>query len=448
METKVILTDYIKKIFETPSQEGSEWFGYYNYDTLNHDQTKLLCNRASFDGVSPQKGMQIELGYYSIPSGEWHHIANTDSWNWQQGAMLQWLPGVGNENKVIFNCTRDNHYAACIYDIETHEKKDIDWAIYGITPDGKKSIALEMERSHWCRAYHYMSIANKKWEGRVVEEDGIFEIDLEHNTRKRLIPIQEIIALDNKPEFDLSKHWLEHIMISPDGTRFCFLHRYSPMDDVYAYKTRICIAKIDGSSLQVIKGSDKYQWSHFGWAHNNQFCVYTYKKGNYSDVPSMSDLIHGKNRSLRNIVKKAVLLITGFMPKSLGQLITGKGSFYQYYSLDDGGCYNIYGNWRSSLFQIDGHPSFTINDDYIITDTYPDSKGYQHLIVYNIKTGKGLVVAKLFAYYKGNPASCDLHPKLSCNNNYVVVDTAYNEKHHMMLFEINWNLIGTMLTKK
>lgn len=445
METKVILTDYIKKIFETPSQEGSEWFGYYNYDTLNHDQTKLLCNRASFDGVAPEKGMKIELGYYIIPKAEWHHIADSDSWNWQQGAMLQWLPGSGNETKVIYNCTRDNHNVACIYDIQTHEKKDIDWAIYGITPDGKRSITLEMERSHWCRAYHYKSVSNIEWEGRVIEDDGIFEIDLEKNTRRRIIPIQDIISLEHKPEFDLSKHWLEHIMISPDGSRFCFLHRYSPENNIFAYKTRVCIANIDGSALQVIKGSDKYQWSHFGWAHNNQFCVYTYKKGNYSDVPSISDLIHGKNRTLRNVVKKIILLITRFMPKYLSQLITGKCSYYQYYSLDDGGFYNIYENWKSSLFQIDGHPSFSINDNYVITDTYPDNKGYQHLIVYNIKTGKGLVLAKLFAYYKGNPASCDLHPKLSSNNKYVVVDTAYDNKHHMMVLEINWELIESRI---
>lgn len=136
--TKILLSDYIEKVFETNSKDYSEWFGYYNYDTLNYDQSKMLCNRAQFDGLKPERGMSIELGVYDISSGNWTYIGESDSWNWQQGAMLQWLLGKGNENKVIYNCTRNNHNVATIYDIKTHKQKEIDWAIYGITPDGKK----------------------------------------------------------------------------------------------------------------------------------------------------------------------------------------------------------------------------------------------------------------------------------------------------------------------
>ena len=443
MKQRVILSKYITKVFETPSQEGSEWFGYYNYDTLNHDQTKLLCNRAKFDGIAPEKNMFIELGYYDIPSGVWHHIGNTDSWNWQQGAMLQWLPGNGNETKVVFNCTRNNHNTACIYDIETKEKRYIDWAIYGITPDGMKSIALEMERSHWCRAYHYQSVSNKDWDGRVVEGDGIFEINLDNNTRKRIIPIQVIIETGFRQEFASSKHWLEHIMISPDGSKFCFLHRYSPENNVFAYKTRIFVANIDGSNLYLVKGADNYQWSHFGWAHNNDFCIYTYKNGRYPNVPSMSDLLRGKDFTFGNLFKRIVSASSRFLPKGIGDKMSGKESFYQYYSVNNDGNYTLKGNWKSPLFRIDGHPTFSNNDKYVITDTYPDKDGFQHLILYNVEKNKGVVLAKFYAHYKGNPASCDLHPKLAINNNYVVVDTAYDEHHHMMVFVINWNLINS-----
>lgn len=79
MKTK-ILTDSIELLFES-DKNTSNWFGYYNYDPLNHDQTKMLCNRAPKDGVASQKGVEIELGYYNIPSGEWHHIGYSDSWN-------------------------------------------------------------------------------------------------------------------------------------------------------------------------------------------------------------------------------------------------------------------------------------------------------------------------------------------------------------------------------
>ena len=236
---KVKETDFITRVFKTPSKDYSEWFGYYNYDTLNENQTKILCARTPLDGVRPEKGMQVELGYYNIATKTWNHIGYSDSWNWQQGAMLQWLPTANGDECVIYNSSKDNHLISRIVNIDTGLVKDIDWPIYGITPDGKHSIALEMHRSYWCRAYHYASVANKEYDGSVYESDGIFEIDLLNNTRKRIIPIQDIIAIDSKDNFSECKHWLEHIMINPAGTKFCFLHRYSPVDNVYSYQTSV-----------------------------------------------------------------------------------------------------------------------------------------------------------------------------------------------------------------
>lgn len=212
------LSKYVEKVFETSSSEYSEWFGYYNYDTLTSDHSKLLCNRIKEDGVKPRADLKIKVGYYDIPSGEWHHVGESDSWNWQQGCMAQWL----NDNEVIYNSSENNHHIAIIHNIKTGTERKIDWAIYGITPDGKKSIALDMERAHWCRAYHYESVADKSKDGPVYEQDGIFEIDLENNTRKLIISIQEVITLDSRSYFKKAKHWIEHVMINQEGTKFCF----------------------------------------------------------------------------------------------------------------------------------------------------------------------------------------------------------------------------------
>ena len=81
----------------------------------------------------------------------------------------------------------------------------------------------------------------------------------------------------------------------------------------------------------------------------------------------------------------------------------------------------------------------------MITDTYPDGRGYQHLIVYNLVNRKAIVVAKLFAALNKKAGSCDLHPKLCKDNNFLAVDTAYDGSHHMMLFRLNWQLIKEKL---
>ena len=36
------------------------------------------------------------------------------------------------------------------------------------------------------------------------------------------------------------------------------------------------------------------------------------------------------------------------------------------------------------LFNLDGHPSFTKNGRYMLTDTYEDEESYRHLYIYDL----------------------------------------------------------------
>ena len=441
---KVQLSQYIEKIFETKG-DFCEWFGYYNYDTLNYDHTKMLCNRASFDGVKIEHGMRIELGYYNLLSGTWTKIGESDSFNWQQGAMMQWLPGKGNEGKVVYNCSENGRLVSKLYDIDSCETRIINWPIYGITPDGKYSISLNLERSYWCRAYHYESVANKQYNVDVAEDDGIFKIDLQNNTIKRIIAIQDIIALEPENNFEHLKHWLEHVMINQDGTRFVFLHRYSPPSDPYQYQTRICLAKIDGSELQVISDKSKFDWSHFGWQGDN-FAIYTVLNNKLGSSYRELGKEGTNNSPIRKMVFKVALSVKKLIPASLRKKLKGGQSYYQYYTINNNGDYCLCENWDNVFFDIDGHPSFTRDGRYMITDSYPDRNRMQRLIVFDTVTHKGIVIAQLYAGLQGNPASCDLHPKLSADDSHVVVDTAYTGMHRMIVFKINWPLIKSNIS--
>lgn len=441
---RVQQSKYIERIFETKG-EYCEWFGYYNYDTLNHDHTKMLCNRATFDGVKIEHGMKIDLGYYDLESAEWLKIGESDSFNWQQGAMMQWVYGNDSREKIIYNCSENNRLVSKIYDMDSRTTSKIDWPIYGITPDGRYSISLNLERSYWCRAYHYESVANKKYDVDVADDDGIFKIDLLNNTRERIISIRDVISLEPENNFDHLKHWLEHIMINQDGTRFVFLHRYSPPADPYQYQTRICLAKIDGSELQVISDKSKFDWSHFGWQGDN-FAIYTVLNNKLG--ASYRELGKGgtNNSPLKRIVFKTALFVKNLIPGRIRKKLKGGQSYYQYYTLNSEGKYCLHENWNNAFFDIDGHPSFTSDGRYMITDSYPDGNRMQRLIVFDTMTHKGVVVACLYAGLHGNPASCDLHPKLSGDNSYIVVDTAYTGRHKMMVFKINWTLIKSKIS--
>jgi hypothetical protein len=443
------LTKYITPLFETPDGIGS-WFGYYNYDPLNHDQTRLLCQRTVNDAQVIKKGMTVEIGNYSLLDGSWLPIGVSDSYNYPQGCMVQWLPGAGNEKKVIYNLSKQDRLISRICDIETGIVKEIDWPIYGITPDGKKSIAVDLERSYYSIAYHYESVANIEKDKRIADGDGIFEINIENNTRRCIIPIEDIIAVDKEAYFDKAKHWLEHVMISTNGKRFCFLHRFSPINNSHNRITRLCVADIDGSNLQVIDGWRNFTWSHFGWDGDDAFSIYTYEKSQvYIDTSdaNFSNKKKGKSLSIYSLLKGVINILPQSIRKDLRIRLKGQKQYYQYYKFNNGK-FMLYEDYKYRPFDIDGHQNYTADRRYMICDSYPDERNYQRLIVYNKEKHLPLVVGEIYAGLNGKPGNCDLHPKLCKDNNLLLVDTAYNGKHHMKLFRLNWDLINKYFENK
>lgn len=441
MRAKYITTKYADLIFETPVNDFAEWFGYYNYDPLDSQHRRLLVHRADFDERQVTENDRVELGYYDINSGSFISIGQSDSFNWQQGTMLQWLPD--DENKIIFNFSEKGDFKSRIVDINSKESRAIDFPIYGIEPNGEFALALDYKRLYWCRAYHYQPVQNPDFDGRVKSGDGIFRIDLKTGTTSLLLPIERIIEVDKDADFDQAKHWLEHVMISPDGKKFAFLHRFS-YGDVMSYCTRLFICDTDGSNLKIVKGWRNFGWSHFGWCGNNAFAIYTYiapKIGRVKTKPGIAPKRDLKRRLFGIIKATAKALI----PRRLLNNMVGKASYYQVYKISSDGEPRLEKNLSDGHFQIDGHPSFTIDGRYMITDTYPDSKGWQRLLVFNMSTNRQLVLASFEAPLKGNPASCDLHPKLSRDNQYVTVDTAHSGRHQMMTFKLEWDKIKSAI---
>jgi len=429
-------SEFVTPVFET-NEQYIEWFGYYNYDALDSKCKKMLCNRSLFDGREITSDDSIDVGFYDLESNEWKHIGNTQAFNWQQGAMLQWVPGY--ENVVIYNCVKDGHYASCLHNICSGSEIYIDYPVYGLLPDGKHALTLNYERSYWCRAYHYMPIANETYNVNIACDDGIFEVDFEHNTVRRIVDISDVIRMDADDDFSSKKHWLEHIMINPQGTKIVFLHRFSG-DNVLQYKTRVLTCDIDGNNLKVVDGWRTNQWSHVGWINETDFAVYTVVVG----AVAMSGALNGTHGTIYNFAKGVYKkYVSRLLGKRLKNKIESRHE-YQVYRIGENSVEKI-GVFSGMIGDIDGHPSFTKDGKYMITDTYPDASGYQHLLAYCLETKKCVELAKFYAPLMGNPASCDLHPKLSRDNSIVVVDTAYSGKHRMVAMRLNWDLICNAL---
>src|SRR5690606_16926968 len=97
-----------------------------------------------------------------------------------------------------------------------------------------------------------------------LEQDGIWKIDQNTGVSTLLYSISEVCNVDAEAAFFTAKHKINHVMISPDGKRFIFLHRYFLGKRKF---DRLLMADATGKALKVL--SNNGMVSHCFWANNN-----------------------------------------------------------------------------------------------------------------------------------------------------------------------------------
>ena len=100
------------------------WFGYY--DKLQFDPTSryVLANESSFESRSPTADDEIRVGIVDTGKGDaWREIGSTKAWNWQQGCMLQWIPG--SRDEVIWNDRVEGRFVSHVFNTRTNQRRTI-----------------------------------------------------------------------------------------------------------------------------------------------------------------------------------------------------------------------------------------------------------------------------------------------------------------------------------
>jgi len=426
MNKEMILSDKIKPIF---SSKGpcSHWFGYYNYSPISADGTKLLSHKVDFDGRSIKPDDTAEIGFFTLSDGEWHRLSVTHAINWQQGAMLQWL-GPDFNTRVIFNDVEGERFVSRIYDVNTGALvKTIPFAIYGVTPDGKRSITLQFERCYWCRAYHYESIQDSAWDGAIHPQDGVFSVDLETGNVERIISIDDVLEIERRTPIEGEKHWLEHIMLNPSGTRFAFYHRFGTLQN---FKTVGFTANIDGSGCKVMPIEDASIPSHLGWKDDDSFSVFCYSRS--KAVKTYQAAAAKKNKSIMDAI---IVFVRRTIKKIVPQRVIDtalRNTYYAFVSLNEGASVKM----DPARMYKDGHPSFIRSGQYMLTDTYADKRLYRHLFLYEVATGKIIELGRFYSPFNNCGYRSDLHPRCSKSGEMIVIDSAHSGQHQIYVFRL------------
>jgi hypothetical protein len=427
MRNRWKIDPYIKEVFSSPNS-NSYFFGYYNYSPISKDGTKMLAHKIFFEGRMPSKDDEVEIGYFNLETQKWHKISESRAFNWQQGAMLQWL-GPDYNDKFIYNDVEQNKFISKIVDIKNNSSRTIPYAIYGIDSKGTFSISLNFERCYWTRAYSYASIRNKNWDQNVPSNDGIFKIDLSTGEAKRIISIQKI--LDLSKENDQKPHWFEHIMLNPKGDRFSFYHRFGNNSD---FSTRVYTADINGCNVWEHPYSRGDQYSHLGWQDDKSYVLYTKPMSTRESSYKKFEESNNRNKFLVSLYRKYVKPV---IPMRLSKIVMNSNSYYSL-TIDQN---EIIEEINPKVLNQDGHPSFSKNGRYMLTDTYEDESSFRYLLLYDTFLKKVIELGSFFSTYNSCGWRADLHPRFSFNENYIIIDSTHNGYHQVIVFEIDWAML-------
>ncbi|MDZ7743318.1 MAG: hypothetical protein U5Q03_16670 [Bacteroidota bacterium] len=267
---------------EVNYQNKETFFGYYDHSPLNEAGNYLIFQAAGISTrLKPDPETPVEVVLYDWKKGKVKKVFSSSAYNWQQGTKLQWL----DRDRFIFNDydQAGDRYVSRIVDTKKGQvTQTIAAAVYDCHKDF--ALGLNFDRLMLLRPdYGYFnrksSISLSKLDDR---KDGIFYIDLEKDNQELLISLQELKNFKSRPGFDKSLHKVNHIMISPGGSRCIFLHRWLHK----GMKTdRLILFDLQLKDLILLAEG---MVSHFAWMNNDQLFGYMAPKGKRQHITPLS----------------------------------------------------------------------------------------------------------------------------------------------------------------
>lgn len=307
------------------------------------------------------------------------YVADSHAWNWQQGIRLRWFPK--KENVISFNDYVGGKYINRIVNIETKEEKRLDWPLYDIDCNGKLGISLDFGRLGVMRpGYGYTC---EPYQAGDLWNDGISIIDIEKNQLVKKITYKELSDSIKKVD-DVNHFYLNHLSFSPDGTKFLFFW----IDEASGYH-QASLGVYDIPSDELISLDNEKKASHYVWDGNNEI------------VCTLLDNIQYARYYRFNVKERTKKLI----------------------------CNNS--------LPFDGHPSI-YSKDTLLTDTYPDRLGFQHIFLVNEREDTKSELIKIYSIPMLNVEKrTDLHPRLSQDKKYVCFDSSHDRLRKILILKLD-----------
>ncbi|AKO97735.1 hypothetical protein MALG_02571 [Marinovum algicola DG 898] len=422
-----------------PAERHHVFAGYYDKSPFDAENRRHLALQVDFMDRLPEAEDSAEVGYFDLADGQFQRFDRTSSFNWQQGAMLQWL-GPDHGRQVIFNIRDGAEFGARIFDLETGSSRDIPAPVYAVRPQGDIALTVDFARHFWCRrAYAYAGVKDTSRNRPVVPGDGVFLVNLHTGVVDTIVPLERLLAIRPTQTMTGATHYVEHMMFSPSGAKFMFYHRWKlPTGEIFA---RLYVADIDDPKPKLVLDSGRL--SHSCWAGEDRILAWAAPESPLGAFRK-SRLVKG---ALGQVLRPIYRTLISGNPKYGQTALSRKlnGDSYLLIPTDGSGAKAI--PVCVNTLDRDGHPTaFERNPGLMITDTYPDTDHKARILLSSILTGQTTELDTLASMPEldNTPIRCDLHPKLSFDETRASVDTVNNGYRSIFVYSLEQKLEALM----
>lgn len=361
------------------------FFGYYDkspWDITGQYMLALRVEDAS-KNVAPSVAAEILL-LDTYNENAVRVLGKTNTWNVQQGCMLQWL-GPAYRDEIIYNDFRDGKYCSIVLELSTGNQRVLDIPVYAVDNSGEFALSLDFSRLHRLRpGYGYSNLPDVYSEEVCPDIPCITKINLLTGQTAPIATYKQLCQLKYEESMDGAVHKVNHIMIAPSGKRFMFLHRWLKNGSKYS---RLITMNVDGSMPYIL--NDEHMISHCCWKNDQEILAWERKD-------------------------------------ELGN--------HYYLMKDRTEEYKVL--WDEEL-KSDGHPSYSPMGGKIVTDCYPNKFRMASVFIANEENGEVNCIGQVFAPFKyDNETRCDLHPRWNWAGDKICIDAVFEGYRGMYVIPI------------
>lgn len=366
-----------EKLVRLPESVRDCYYGYYDNRAVDFGIGRCLCHRVAFRDRMPGPEDVAEIGWYPMDgSGEFDKLGESRAWNFQQGAMLQWVDP--EDRFLLWNDAVPGEAAFAVHHrLADGEQRRLPRPVANLGRDGRYALSINFERLFDFRpGYGYVNRADPFGKEDAPEKDGVFLLEVDSGESRLILSLSAIQKLMRESGGDAGRKVLvNHITFNPSATRFIALARYFQRPGDTRLRTVVLLANRDGSDARVLLPPGMA--SHYWWLNDSELLFWC--DGSEGAGFYRIDCNSGEMRLL-----------------------------------------------DPSHFDQDVHMSVRPEGDWMIYDTYPDKENRRHLSLYHLPTGRHHHLGGLLTEIPSHEdLRCDLHPRWNPDGRGITIDSTH-----------------------